>query len=368
LSATPLASARGETLDLERIFASPNLAGPTLRRAELSPAGDRVTFLRGREDDRQLLDLWEFHIEERSMRVLVSADAVMPEQRALSAAEEARRERERIADLRGIVDYRWSADGRFLLFPIGGDLFVLDMHADNAEVRQLTDTTAFDTDPQIAPDGRHVAFVRERDLWLVELESGQDRALTDSASDTVANGVAEFIAQEEMGRSTGFWWSPDGRKLAFLQIDEAPVAVTRRYEVEAERIEMVEQRYPRAGTDNVHYRLGVIDIATGETRWMNLCDEHDIYIPRVQWLPDSQRLSFQRQSRDQQRLELLLADSDSGSTRTLLSETSDTWVNLHDDLHFLRQMPAFIWSSERDGFRHLYLYDLDGEIIRRLTA
>ncbi|NEZ03547.1 S9 family peptidase [Wenzhouxiangella sp. XN201] len=354
-------------LTLERIFASPDLAGPTLRQPELSPAGDRVTFLKGREDDRNLLDLWEFHVEDGQSRVLVAADAVMADEVELSAAEQARRERERIADLRGIVDYRWSGDGRFLLFPIGGNIYLLDMQAEAREVRQLTDSEAFDTDPQIAPDGRHVAFVRERELWLAEIESGEARPLTDSATETTASGVAEFIAQEEMGRSTGFWWSPTGEHIAFLEIDESPVEVTRRYEVEADAIRMVEQRYPYAGTDNVTYRLGVVDITSGEIEWMALGEESDIYIPRVNWLPNGDQLAIQRQSRNQQTLELVVANIDSGEARTLLTETSETWINLHDDLHFLDDMPAFIWSSERDGFRHLYLYDYEGGLIRRLT-
>ncbi|NBB92395.1 MAG: alpha/beta fold hydrolase [Gammaproteobacteria bacterium] len=364
---TVLNAAAEDGLTLERIFASPDLAGPTLRRAELSPAGDRVTFLKGRDSDRNVLDLWEYHVEEAETRVLVAADEVMTGEVELSADEQARRERARIADLRGIVDYRWSSNGRFLLFPIGGNVFVLDMAAEEGDVRQLTDSESFDTDPQIAPDGRHVAFVRDRDLWLVDVESGEARPLTESATDTIANGVAEFIAQEEMGRSTGFWWSPNGRHVAFLQIDESPVEITRRYEVEADTIEMVEQRYPYAGTDNVTYRLGVVDIESGDTTWMDLGEASDIYVPRVKWLPNGEQLSFQRQSRDQQTLELVVANIDSGEARTLLTEASDTWINLHDDLHFLEDMPAFVWSSERDGFRHLYLYDYEGEVIRRLT-
>lgn len=359
----------GETsLTLERIFASPDLAGPTLRRAELSPDGDRVTFLRGREDDRNLLDLWEYHVDDDQTRLLVSADAVHDESIELSAEEQARRERARIAALRGIVDYRFSDDGRFLLFPVKGNVYLLDMADDSKTVRRLTDAETFDTDPQIAPDGEHVAFVRERNLWVVEVESGRTRALTDSATATIANGVAEFIAQEEMGRDTGFWWSPSGRHIAFLQIDESPVEVTRRYEVQADTIEMAEQRYPYAGTDNVTYRLGVVEIESGDMTWVDLDDARDIYIPRVKWLPNAEQLSFQRQSRDQKTLELVIANIDSGETRSLLTETSQTWVNLHDDLHFLSGMPAFIWSSERSGFRHLYLYDFEGELIRPLTA
>lgn len=362
------ATAHASELSLERIFSSPDLAGPTLRQAQLSPAGDRVTFLRAREDDALLLDLWEYHLADEQTRRLVAADALMPVDVELSEEEKARRERARIANLRGIVDYRWAQDGRHLLFPIGGQIFLLDLEDEHGQVRQLTRGEDHDLDPQISPDGKHVAFVRNRELWLVNVESGSERALTHSASDTISNGMAEFIAQEEMDRSTGFWWAPDGRHVAFLQIDEAEVAIAQRHEIRADNIEVIEQRYPYVGTPNVRYRLGVVHVETGEIRWMDLGLEEDIYIPRVNWMPDGQQLSFQRQSRDQRLLELVVAEIDSGKTHTMLSETSDTWINLHHDLHFLQATPAFLWSSERDGWRHLYLYDHAGEEIRRLTA
>ncbi|MEE4639488.1 MAG: S9 family peptidase [Wenzhouxiangella sp.] len=355
-------------LTIERIFSSPDLAGPSLRQAELSPAGDRVTFLRAGEQDRDRLDLWEYHIEDDETRLLVAAEDVVAEEGELSSEEQARRERARIAGVRGIVEYRWSEDGRFLIFPLDGDIFVLDLDSEERRVRQVTRSEAADIDPRISPDGRHVAFVRERNLWVTELESGETRALTEDGNELIANGLAEFIAQEEMGRSRGFWWSPDSRRIAFLRTDESAIEPTRRYEIEADQITLVEQRYPFTGTPNVSYRLGVIDLADNDLRWIDLGANPDIYIPRVAWLPDGEHLSFQRQSRDQKILELVISALDGSAPRTVLTETSETWINLHDDLRFLQQLPAFIWSSERDGFRHLYLYGLDGQLIRRLTA
>ena len=355
-------------LSIERIFASPELSGPTLRQAELSPAGDRVTFIRARAEDRDLLDLWEYHIADDQTRILVAADAVVAEEGELSPDEQARRERARIADLRGIVEYRWSGDGRFLIFPLAGDVFVLDLTEHDRQVRQVTDSEAFDIDPQVSPDGRWVAFVRERNLWLADIESGQARPLTEDGDELIANGLAEFIAQEEMGRATGFWWSPDSRHIAFLRTDQSAIEPTLRYEIEADRITLVEQRYPFTGTPNVSYRLGVIELDKASTRWIDLGEDDDIYIPRVAWLPDSRALSFQRQSRDQKTLELVIAPLNGGAPTSVLTDTSQTWINLHDDLHFLKGLPGFIWSSEADGFRHLYLYGLDGRLIRRLTA
>jgi len=354
-------------LTLERIFDSPDLSGTTLRQAELSPAGDRVTFVRGRDDDRNLMDLWEYHIADEQTRRLVAADAVLADEIELSAEEQARRERARIASLRGIVEYRWSADGRFLIFPLGGNIFLLDMDDPAREVRQLTESRAFDTDPQISADGANVAFVRERNLWLVEVASGSERQLTMDASDTIANGMAEFIAQEEMDRSTGFWWAPDGQTIAYLQIDESPIEPSLRYEIRADEIDIIEQRYPYTGTANVTYRLGLLDIESSQTRWIDLGDNADIYVPRVAWRPGGEQLAVQRQSRDQQTLELLLINVETLEASVVLSERSETWINLHDDLRFLTGMDAFIWSSERTGYKHLYLYGLDGELIRRLT-
>jgi len=355
-------------LTLKRIFDSPALSGPSLRESKLSPAGDRVTFLRGRPDDREMLDLWEYNLELDRQQRLISADDVLPEPVALSDEEKARRERARIAGLRGIVDYRWARDGRHVLFPLGGNIFLADLEAEPITVQQLTASEQFDLDPKISPDASTVAFVRGQDLWVVGVDDGKARALTDDGDGALKNAMAEFIAQEEMGRSTGYWWSPDSRMIAFLQVDESPIEPSRRYEVDGDEIRIVEQRYPYAGTANVRYRLGVVEVASGEIRWIPLGAETDIYIPRLAWLPDAGAVVFQRQSRDQKRLELVLHDLEADTRRVLATETSETWINLHDDLHFLDDMQAFVWSSERSGYRHLYLIGLDGEPIRPLTA
>lgn len=360
-----------QTLTLERIFGSPALSGTSLRKPKLSPAGDRVTFLRGSDQNRTRLDLWEYNLVDEQTRLLVSADDVQNQPVELSDAEKARRERARISDLSGIVEYRWAENGRHLLFPLGGDIFLADPNSDPITVRQLTAGEAFDLDPKISPDGAHVAFIRDHDLWIVNAADGKAHPLTHDGEGTLKNGMAEFIAQEEMGRSTGYWWAPDGQSITFLQVDESPIAPSERYEVTGDRIDIIEQRYPYAGTPNVTYRLGVVNVSAEEENkdihWIPLGDDTDIYIPRVKWLPDSSGVTFQRQSRDQQTLELILHSLSDGTQRVLVQENSDTWINLHDDLHFLDNMDAFVWSSERSGYRHLYLIGLDGEIIRPLT-
>ncbi len=359
-------------LTIERIFSSPALSGNTLREVKLSPAGDRVTFIQGRDTDRDMMDLWEYHLASEETRVLVRADSVMPTEAALSDEEKARRERARISGLRGIVDYQWSSDGRFLLFPLGGNIFVLDVSSEDASVQQITASDEFDTDPQISPDGEHVAFVRNQNLMIAHIETKTTWPLTLDGQGPIKNGMAEFIAQEEMGRNTGFWWSPNSDAIAFLRVDESPIEITRRYEVNAQQIDMVEQRYPYAGTPNVTYQLGITSIdstpSQRELVWVDLGEEKDIYIPRVNWVPDGRSLTFQHQSRDQKRLKLIQFDRETGTQEVLLEESSPTWINLHDNLYFLQDGSGFVWSSERNGFNHLYRYRFDDGAIMPLTT
>jgi dipeptidyl-peptidase-4 len=355
-------------LTLEAITGNAPMSGPTLTKPQIAPDGSRVTFLRGKDSDRNQLDLWEYDVASGQTLLLVDSKVVLPGTETLSDEEKARRERQRIAALSGIVDYQWSPDGKALLFPLGGELYLYDLAGTGkAVVRRLTNGGGFATDPKISPKGGFVSFVRDRDLWIVDLASGQEVRLTTDGSDTIGNGVAEFVADEEMDRHTGYWWAPDDSALAFARIDESPVPVQKRYEVYPDRTDVVEQRYPAAGDANVKVRLGVIAPKAGaKPNWIDLGKDEDIYLARVDWR-DSQRLSFQRQSRDQKKLELIETELANGKQRTLITENSNTWVPLHNNLRFLDD-GRFVWSSERSGFEHLYLVSEDGKRLSSLTS
>ena len=359
--------AHAEKLTLEAITGSAPLSGPTLTKPQVAPDGSRVTFLRGKDRDRNRLDLWEYDIASGQTRLLVDSSVVLPGEEVLSDEEKARRERQRIAALSGIVDYQWSPDGKALLFPLGGELYFYDLTKSGRDaVRKLTNGGGFATDPKISPKGGFVSFIRDRNLWVIDLTSGEEVQLTRDGSDTIGNGVAEFVADEEMDRHTGYWWAPDDAAIAFARIDETPVPVQKRYEVYPDRTEVVEQRYPAAGDPNVRVQLGVIAPKTGaRPRWIDLGKDPDIYLARVDWR-DPQRLTFQRQSRDQKKLELIETTLTNGTQRTLVTETSTTWVPLHNDLRFLKD-GRFLWSSERSGFEHLYIASEDGSTLTALT-
>jgi dipeptidyl-peptidase-4 len=363
-----LGLAQDQTLTIERIFASPDLSGPNVRGLEISPDGERVTFLQGKQDDREQLDLWEYHVRDGERRMLVDSKLLAPEEN-LSDEEKARRERRRLGGLRGIVEYSWAENGKALLIPLGGDLYYYDLTKPAAQAtKRLTATEAFETDPQLSPQGRYASFIRDQNLFVLEIATGQETQLTRDGGGAVKNGMAEFIAQEEMGRDTGYWWSDDDARIAFIRVDETPVAITRRSEIYADRIETVEQRYPHAGEANVLVGLGVVAPATGKVTWIDLGRDTDFYLPRVEWLPDSRTLSYQWQSRDQKTLELRFVDVETGRARTVITERADTWINLHDDLHFLETDDGFIWASERSGFKHLYWYGSNGDLRAQLTS
>jgi dipeptidyl-peptidase-4 len=369
-SLTPFATtpAHAEKLTLERLFAAPDLSGATLRSAQISPDGRLVTYLRGAQHNKDRLDLWAYDIGKHQHHLLVDSSRLVPKEQVLSAQEEQRRERQRTSSLSGIVEYQFSPDARYLLVPLGGDLYVYDLH-DKPEkaVRRLTHSARFETDAKFSPRGRYVSFIRDQNLIVYDLTTGKEQAITTAGGGLISFGTAEFIAQEEMSRTTGYWWAPDETRIAFTRVDESPVPEVERLEIYADRTQVVKQRYPAAGEPNAIVQLFVAPIAGTPPVQIDLGANPDYYLARVSWFPDSNALAVQREARDQKTLTLLRADPTSGHTAALLEEHSDTWVELHDNLALLGQSHQLIWASNRSGFQHLYLYDWDGRLIRPLT-
>ena len=356
-----------EQLTIERIFGDPNLSGPSPRALKIAPDGRHVAFLRGRDDDQNQLDLWLHEVRGGKATRLIDTRS-LAEKRELSDAEKARRERARIAGSKGIVSYLWSPDGKRLLFTLDERLWLYDLAAPRGKaLRALTARGVDAGDPQVSPRGGYVSYVSGQNLHVIDLRDGRSTQLTHDGGGAIHNGEAEFVAQEEMNRFTGYWWAPDDSALAFERYDESGVDEIERSEVYADHTATLRQRYPAAGRPNVAVRLGVVASGGGEPRWIDLGADADIYLTRVNWLPDGKRLAFQRESRDQRRLDLVVAPADGGAGRTLLTETSDTWITLHHDLRFLRDEDALVWASERSGYKQLYVFGLDGTLRRQLT-
>ena len=362
------AHAHAGDLPVERLFDAPDLQGPSLRQVRFSPDGRLVSYLRGRDDAPAVFDLWAWDVSRKTHRLLVDSRALAPAGEKLSAEEEARRERQRIAALRGIVDYQWSPDSKGLLVPLAGDLYYFDLSKPAAAaVRRLTETAAFETDPKFSPRGRYVSFVRDQDLYAVELKTGAERRFTTGGGGLVSHGMAEFIAQEEMGRDTGYWWSPDEKHLAYARVDESQVDEVERFEIDPGGVRVLKQRYPATGRPNARVTLTILALDTGVAAACDL-GQKDGYLARVEWYPEGDRLLVQWQARDQKRLDVLSFAVTGGGSRQLFSERSDTWVELNDDLYFLPERREILWASQRSGHNHLYRYDYGGVLQGPVTA
>lgn len=340
-----------KTLTLERLFASPDLSGAQPRAMKLSPDGKLITLLKSRPDERERFDLWALDTATGAERMLVDSKKVGTGA-DLSETEKMQRERARISSQKGIVAYNWAPDGKSLLVPLDGDLYLATL---DGKVTRLTNTPGGQLNPAISPAGGYVSFVRNQNLFVQPLGGGAAKALTSDGAGTVHWGEAEFVAQEEMDRSTGYWWAPGDRLIAVERFDEAQVGIVTRAAIGADRTKVYEQRYPAAGTPNVKVELYVIDPATGAKVKVDLGSNPDIYLARVNWTPDGKTLLVQRENRDQTQLDMLAVDPATGKSKVWFSEKSGpkSWINLSNDYRVLRD-GSLIWKSERDGYAHLY--------------
>ena len=345
-------------LTFERVFASPDLDGPAPRQAKLSPDGRYLTLLRNREDDRERYDLWGYDRESGEWSMLVDSEA-LGTGRELSEDEKMQRERARVGNLKGIISYQWTKVGDGVLVPLDGDLYLARI---GGEVVQLTDTEESELNPSLSGTGEYVSFVRDRQLWVGKV--GEDAApITPKEGEAIRWGEAEFVAQEEMGRLTGYWWSPDDSRVAVERFDESMVGIVTRAAIGATGTKVFDQRYPVAGSANAVVELFVMNPDGSERVKVDLGADTDIYIPRVDWAPDGSVLFVQRQNREQTKLEMLRVDPATGESVVIYTEEAAEghWVNLSDNYRFLDDRTV-IWWSEQDGFGHLYRLTTNGPI------
>jgi dipeptidyl-peptidase-4 len=282
-----------------------------------------------------------------------------------------------------IHSFAWSPCERYLLFTqeaptrfkSHGNLYLYDLQEERFRI--LTRTKLPQRNAKFSPDSQWIGVVREDNLWLIGVETGEERPLTFDASLARYNGRLGWVYEEELHLSDGWVWSPDSRRIAYFQQDESEVAVVLLPQYDDLHGRPRITRYPKAGDPNPKTRIGIVSLEDAETRWLPLSShpegtEEEFYLARIQWTPDGGGLLVQRIPRLQNRLELLYVDGESGEARTVLIEEDSAWVAPQGELTFIPTDPPapvqFLWQSSRDGYNHLYLYDLRGHCLRRLTA
>jgi dipeptidyl-peptidase 4 len=262
------------------------------------------------------------------------------------------------------ASYQWFPNCKDLLASVNGDLFTV--HS-NGSFEQLTKTDIDEEDPHLSPDGKLVLYRWKSNLYILDLANRNTRQLTHDGTPTLLNGQLDWVYPEELDLGIATWWSPDSKHIAYLQFDVSHEFVYPQIDLLGERALSEPERYPQAGTPNALVRLGQISPEGGETQWMQVGETSNTLLARVAWLPDSSTIAVERFSRVQDKLDLLFCDPKTGAAQTVLHEQSKTWVNVADNLFFLKSKPEFLWSSERTGFRHIYRYSDKGELLGQLT-
>jgi dipeptidyl-peptidase 4 len=261
---------------------------------------------------------------------------------------------------------QWSPSGKDLLYAAGGDLFLI--HADNGKWEQLTATAAEEQDPKFSPDGKSISFRRGFDLYARDIATGKETRLTTGGSGTLRNGGLDWVYPEEIGLDTAYWWAPDSRSIAYLQFDVSREPLYPHEDLLKARAVFEPERYPQAGENNADVHLGVVAATGGATRWLEIGDTRNAYvIARAGWAPDSKSVYVIRTSRLQNRVETFLINVESGTSSAVSSESDPYWINIDGDITFLNAGAQFLWTSERDGFRHIYLFSIDGRSVKQLT-
>ena len=348
-------------LTVARIYSQPSLSGQLARGLRWSPDGRLLTYFERKGSGKDArLELWSLDSTSGERKLLISSEKLLSMVSAGPAKAVQATGLGRIA----ASEYQWAADGAALLFQTDESLTWFDLKTQSA--RQLVAGKAL-ADPKISPDGRYVSFVREHNLWIVDVASGKERAITQGGTEGIRKGELDWVYPEELEIKSAYWWAPDSSAIAYLEMNESKVTQYPLVDFSSYTGDADLERYPVAGGANPVVHVYVAQLQGGEARQMDTGANDDIYLPRVDWLHDSRHVAIQRLNRQQTELELLIADAATGKSRVALQEKDAYWINVSDDYRFLKDGKRLVWSSERSGYRHLYLYDLEGKELAQLT-
>ncbi|OGF66585.1 MAG: hypothetical protein A2Y62_01090 [Candidatus Fischerbacteria bacterium RBG_13_37_8] len=258
-----------------------------------------------------------------------------------------------------------ESNGSVIAYLIENDIFSIELN--NSAVKRLTKTEAEEESVAFSPDGRWVSFIRNNDIYLIDWKNSKEKQITTGGTETLLNGKLSWVYWEEIYEHVDvpYSWSADSTAIAYLQSDDSQVPTHTFVSYKPVVPKVVVQHYPKAGQTNPTVRLGIVEIETGETTWVD-CGEYE-YLARFKWLPGDKEIAVQTMNRKQNELKLFFAERATGESRLILEEKDSCWLNLNYAPFFIKQMNQFIWLSERDGNQHAYLYDFNGKLLRQIT-
>lgn len=338
-------------LTIESI-AKGGLTGQLPQSVQWSPDGSKVTFIQ-RDEAGEHGELWSVDAATGEKSVLVSATKMA----SLAPSDKKINEREREWRSRyGVAAYHWSPNSKYLLFDSNGQFWLYSFETGTGV--EITSSPEPSSDPKFSPDGKSLVYLRKHDLWVRSLPDGEERQLTkhtDDNQEDMLNGEVDWVYAEELDVRSNYFWSPDGKQIVFLQMDEKRVPTYPIVDYSAVHAKADDQKYPQPGDPNPAVRVGVIDVGSGHVRWINLPETDDAYIPRFGWLKPGV-LWVQVLNRAQNKLVLYFVEAKNGQARHVLTETSDVWVGEREEMYWFKSGDRFLLPSWRDGHTHLYLY------------
>jgi dipeptidyl-peptidase 4 len=350
-------------LTLDRLFSPPFLGGRATQGIEWAPDGKRFSYLERKGAGRDaVLELWTMDAATGERKILVNGETL----KSVTQPQKAKTTQATGLGRVQADNYQWAPDGNSILFIGTNSLVILDLKTSQAKPVLASEQEI--EDPKFSPDGKWISFSRDANLFVVNLASGETKALTTGGSEEVLKGKLDWVYPEELDTRTAYWWSPDSSKIAYYEMDERPVTRYPIMDMSSPTGGTEYTRYPQAGEANPIVRVGVVALSGGETKWMDTGANTDVYLARVNWLSDSRRIAIQRLNRAQNQLDLLFCDVSTGAAKTVLTETDKYWLNISDDLYFFPDNKRFLWSSERTGYRHFYVYDNSGKQLMQLTS
>ena len=254
-----------------------------------------------------------------------------------------------------------SEQPRFLFGAPPNDIHYYVYDAQTCALMPLSDIAGGQKHAKIAPDGTKIGFVRGGNLFMFDRSSGIESQLTFDGNEDILNGLNKGFGED------GWYWSPDSKRIVFVHVDQTAVRTVPLIDYMTTYPKVHRIKYPKSGETNWRLSIGVFHLETGQTTWLKLGPETDVYFPRLKWTRDPSLVAIERLNRQQNKLELLFANIDTGESKVILTETDPYWVRIDDDLTFLKDSDRFIWTSERSGYKHAYLYDYDGRQVNQIT-
>ncbi|MFQ5604656.1 MAG: DPP IV N-terminal domain-containing protein [bacterium] len=348
-----------QQLSLEDIFKSNQFRTRSLRGLEWMDDGKSFIY-QERNEETELTNFLRYDIATGKRQLIIAGSQIT----AMNNGKKPFRFRNSI----------WSPKHESLLFTgtqrarrtkSSGNFYLFDLPTKN--LHQLTDTDRHQVNVKFSPDGQAIAFVRDNNLVMLNLKTKEEKQLTFDGEEHILNGHFDWVYEEEFGVIEGWHWSPDGKYIAYWQLDENRVPEFNIAHYDSLHLNWNHMRYPKAGDANSIVKIGVVHVKSGKNVLMDIGDFDDIYIPRIKWLPKGNQLALIRLNRLQNKAELLVGDISSGNTQIIFTDTDPKWIRLDDNWTFLKKSNQFIWTSERDGFKHIYLCDLKSQSVKQIT-